>query len=298
VRSTRRIKHDERLREERDSSVSQEVLRSRRVGANAFGVLLILAFGFPVYWMVITAFKPTIDITSYTPKFVPTRPTLSHFDDAISKPGFTTYLRNSLVVAISTVALATFTGLLAALAVARLKWRGRRAYVLLILIAQSAPFEALMIPVFIIFRDANLLNRLPSLVLVYFAFSLPFTIWTLRSFVSQIPVDIEEAAMIDGCSRVGAYLRVVLPLLWPGLIATGIFSFITAWNEFLFALVIMQDHAKQTLPLWLSTFRTAFGDDWGGSMAASTLFTLPVLLFFLGVQHKLVSGLSSGAVKG
>ena len=272
--------------------------RSTQFLLNAVGVAVTLLVAFPVFWMASTAFKPTGDILSYTPHVLPWPLTLEHFHTAVTRPLFGNYLRNSLVVVWAAVVLSVLVAALAALAVARMRWRGRRAYVLLILLAQTAPLEALLIPAFLILRDAGLLNRLPALVATYFIITLPFTIWTLRGFVAAIPVELEEAAMTDGCTRLGAYRRVVFPLLAPGLVATSIFAFITAWNEFVFALVLMQEQAKLTLPVWLSTFRTAFGTDWGGTMAASTLFTLPVLIFFLSVQRRLVSGLSAGAVKG
>ncbi len=265
---------------------------------NVLGVAVALVVAFPVFWMASTALKPTGDILSYTPHVLPWPLTFEHFQTAVTKPFFVDYLRNSLLVVLAAVALSILTAALAALAVARLRWRGRRAYLLLIMLAQTAPFEALLIPAFLILRDAGLLNRLPALVLTYFMITLPFTVWTLRGFVAAIPVELEEAAMTDGCTRLGAYRRVVFPLLAPGLVATSVFAFITAWNEFMFALVLMQEQDKLTLPVWLATFRTAFGTDWGGTMAASTLFTLPVLVFFLIVQRRLVSGLSAGAVKG
>jgi N,N'-diacetylchitobiose transport system permease protein len=276
------------------------VIRSRgtRVLVNGLGVLVAVVMAFPVFWMASTALKPTGDILSYTPHVLPWPLTLDHFAAAVSKPFFADYLRNSLVVVLAAVALSIVTAALAALAVARMQWRGRRGYLLLIVLAQTAPLEALLIPAFLVLRDAGLLNQLPALVLTYLVVTLPFTVWTLRGFVAAIPVELEEAAMTDGCTRLGAYRRVVLPLLGPGLVATSVFGFITAWNEFMFALVIMQEQDKLTLPVWLSTFRTAFGTDWGGTMAASTLFTLPVLVFFLLVQRRLVSGLSAGAVKG
>jgi N,N'-diacetylchitobiose transport system permease protein len=161
-----------------------------------------------------------------------------------------------------------------------------------------APFEALLIPMYLMMRDLDLLNRLPALLLVYFATTLPFTAWTLKGFVQGVPIDLEEAAMVDGCGRWSAFRRVTLPLLGPGLVATSVFGFITAWNEFLYALVFMQDESKFTLPVWLSSFQSVFGTDWGGTMAASTLFTVPVLIFFLIVQRNMVSGLTAGAVKG
>jgi N,N'-diacetylchitobiose transport system permease protein len=272
--------------------------RSARVLVNALGIVVALVVAFPVLWMASTALKPSGDILTYTPHVLPWPLTLEHFQEAVSKPFFADYLRNSLVVVLTAVALSILTAALAALAVARMRWRGWRAYLLLIVLAQTAPLEALLIPAFLVLRDAGLLNQLPALVLTYVVVTLPFTIWTLRGFVAAIPVELEEAAMTDGCTRLGAYRRVVLPLLGPGLVATGVFGFITAWNEFMFALVIMQEQDKLTLPVWLATFRTAFGTDWGGTMAASTLFTLPVLVFFLIVQRRLVAGMSAGAVKG
>jgi N,N'-diacetylchitobiose transport system permease protein len=269
-----------------------------RALVNVLGLLVAVVMAFPVFWMASTALKPTGDILSYTPHVLPWPLTLEHFAAAVTKPFFVDYLRNSLVVVLAAVALSILVAVVAALAVARMRWRGRRAYLLLIVLAQTAPLEALLIPAFLVLRDAGLLNQLPALVLTYVVVTLPFTVWTLRGFVAAIPVELEEAAMTDGCTRLGAYRRVVLPLLGPGLVATSVFGFITAWNEFMFALVIMQEQDKLTLPVWLSTFRTAFGTDWGGTMAASTLFTLPVLVFFLLVQRRLVTGLSAGAVKG
>jgi N,N'-diacetylchitobiose transport system permease protein len=272
--------------------------RGGRTAVNLLGIAVALVMAFPVYWMAATALKPSGDILSTTPHVLPWPLTFEHFGTAVTRPFFVDYLRNSLVVVLAAVLLSILTAALAALAVARLRWRGRRAYLLLIVLAQTAPLEALLIPAFLVLRDAGLLNRLPALVLTYFVVTLPFTVWTLRGFVAAIPVELEEAAMTDGCTRLGAYRRVVFPLLAPGLVATSVFAFITAWNEFMFALVLMQEQNKLTLPVWLATFRTAFGTDWGGTMAASTLFTLPVLVFFLLVQRRLVAGMSAGAVKG
>jgi N,N'-diacetylchitobiose transport system permease protein len=272
--------------------------RLRRIAVNAIGLVTIIAFAFPVYWMASTAFKQPGDIQTYVPKFVPVPPTLDNFTTAVTRPYFPDYLRNSLVISISTVVLALVVGLLAAMAVARARFRGRRSFLLLVVVAQMAPFEALLIPMYLVLRQANLLNQIPALILTYFIFTLPFTIWALRGFIAGIPVDLEEAAMVDGANRFQAFWHVVLPLLAPGLVATSIFAFITAWNEFLYAYVLMRDTANFTLPVWLATFRTAFGTDWGGTMAASTLFTLPVLVFFLLIQNRMVGGVTAGAVKG
>ncbi|MBB1151870.1 MULTISPECIES: carbohydrate ABC transporter permease [Amycolatopsis] len=269
-----------------------------RVLVSVAGVLVALLFLFPTYWMFTTSLKTPGDVLSPKYDLIPTSATLSNFASALTKPGFVTYLTNSLIVTLGAVLAALVVGVLAAIPLARFRFRGRKGFLLLILVAQLAPLSALFIPMYLLMRDIGLLNTLPSLLLVYFATSLPFTVWMLYGFVNGIPYDLEEAAMIDGCSRVGAFRRVTLPLLGPGLVTTSVFSFITAWNEFLFALVFMRDQSKQTLPVWLSSFKTAFSIDWGGVMAASVIYAIPAVIFFLIVQRKLVSGMTAGAVKG
>ncbi|WP_406633067.1 carbohydrate ABC transporter permease [Amycolatopsis sp. WGS_07] len=269
-----------------------------RILVSIAGVLVALLFLFPTYWMFTTSLKTPGDVLSPKYDLIPTSATLSNFASALTKPGFVTYLSNSLIVTLGAVVAALIVGVLAAIPLARFRFRGRKGFLLLILVAQLAPLSALFIPMYLLMRDIGLLNTLPSLLLVYFATSLPFTVWMLYGFVNGIPYDLEEAAMIDGCSRVGAFRRVTLPLLGPGLVTTSVFSFITAWNEFLFALVFMRDQTKQTLPVWLSSFKTAFSIDWGGVMAASVIYAIPAVIFFLIVQRKLVSGMTAGAVKG
>jgi N,N'-diacetylchitobiose transport system permease protein len=270
----------------------------KRLALNTAGVLVAVLFAFPTYWMLTSAFKPSGELLTPDYDLVPLAVTLDNFVTAINQPGFTTHLTNSLIVTLGAVACSLVAGVLAAFPLARLRFRGRKGFLLLVLIAQMAPLEALFIPMFLLMQDAGLLNRLPSLLLVYFAITLPFTVWALRGFVQGIPYELEEAGMVDGLSRFGAFRRIVLPLLGPGLVATSVFAFITAWNEFLYALVFMRDSDKQTLPVWLSTFRTVFGTDWGGVMAASVLYALPALVFFLIVQRKLVAGATAGALKG
>jgi N,N'-diacetylchitobiose transport system permease protein len=273
-------------------------VKAKRVVANVVAVLVALLFAFPTYWMVTSGLKPRGQVLSTGFDLVPSSVTLQNFVTAWTKPYFLDALGNSLVVSLTAVAASLVVGLLAAVAMARLRFRGRRGFVLLMLVAQMAPFEALLIPMYLMMRDLDLLNQLPALILIYFAVTLPFCAWTLRGFVNGIPVELEEAAMVDGCGRWGAFRRVTLPLLGPGLVSTSVFAFITAWNEFLYALVLMRDAGRQTLPVWLSSFTSVFGTDWGGAMAASTLFTVPVLVFFLIVQRKMVTGVTAGAVKG
>ncbi|MFI5606480.1 carbohydrate ABC transporter permease [Amycolatopsis sp. NPDC051903] len=271
---------------------------TQRVTLSVLGILVALVFFFPTYWMFTTSLKTPGEVLSPAYDLIPTSATFANFVSALTKPGFVTYLSNSLIVTLGAVLAALVVGVLAAIPLARFRFHGRKGFLLLILVAQLAPLSALFIPMYLLMRDLGLLNTLPSLLLVYFATSLPFTVWMLYGFINGIPYDLEEAAMIDGCSRAGAFRRVTLPLLGPGLVTTSVFSFITAWNEFLFALVFMQDKPKQTLPVWLSSFKTAFSVDWGAIMAASVVYAVPALIFFLIVQRKLVSGLTAGAVKG
>ncbi|MEV6864301.1 carbohydrate ABC transporter permease [Streptosporangium subroseum] len=274
-------------------------MRPRRVLLNlaALGVLAVSVF--PVYWMVLTAFKPTTDILSETPTFWPAHPTLEHFTTAVGTPGFWTFWGNSLSITVGAVLLALVVALLAAFAVARMRWRGRRAFILMVFIAQMAPWEALLVSMYIVARDTGMLDKLSMLTLIYFMTTLPFTIVTLRGFIAAIPPELEEAAQMDGCSRTAAFRRVVLPLLAPGLMSTSLFGFITAWNEFAFAnALIIKNQADRTLPVWLSSFSNVFGTDWGATMAAATLFMLPVLAIFLVLQRRVTSGLIAGAVKG
>ncbi|MEZ0067343.1 N,N'-diacetylchitobiose transport system permease protein [Streptacidiphilus sp. MAP12-20] len=269
----------------------------RRVPLNAAAALFCLLWIFPVYWMVNTAFKPYGDILSPAPQFLPFPLSFANFADAIGKPGFLTDLRNSLVVTAAVVVLAVVVAFFAAVALTRLRFAGRRTFLIAVLVVQMVPLPALVIPVFLSLKSAHLLDNLLALVLTYAAIVLPFTIWTLRGFLHGIPVELEEAAMVDGAGRMTITRRILLPLVMPGVIATSVFAFITAWNDYLFANVLMKDQAHETLPVWLVSFSTATGTDYGGLIAASTLSALPVIVFFMLIQRRLVAGMTAGAVK-
>ena len=272
---------------------------SRRITLNILALGVFAFSVFPVYWMVLTAFKPTKDIQADTPSFFPTNITFSHFGTAVHADGFWLFWRNSAFVAISGVLLALVVACLAAFAVGRMRWKGRQAFILMVFVAQMTPWEALLIPMYVIARDTNMLDKLPMLTLIYFMMTLPFTIVTLRGFLNAIPVELEEAAQVDGCNQFQAFRRIVFPLLAPGLLSTSLFGFITAWNEFAFAnLLIIKEQNQRTLPVWLSSFSNTFGTDWGATMAAATLFMLPVLLIFLVLQGRVTTGVAAGAVKG
>jgi N,N'-diacetylchitobiose transport system permease protein len=229
---------------------------------------------------------------------VPTEWTLENFTFVLSEGGFGRYLRNSLIVAFAVVLASAVLALLAAVAVTRFKFRMRTQVLVMVLIVQMVPLEALVIPLFLQVRNLELLNTLIGLVVVYLAFSLPFAIWTLKAFVAAVPVELEEAAYLDGCSWWRMFRSVLLPLVAPGLVATSVFAFITAWNEFIFALTFMSDQQNYTVAVGLRRFFGQYGTDWGAVMAGSTLITLPVIVFFVVVQKRLTSGLVSGAVKG
>ncbi|MYX42074.1 ABC transporter permease subunit [Streptomyces sp. SID89] len=283
----------------RTAGQPSSVRRLRRLPLHTGAALTVLVCLFPVYWMAATAFKPSRDIQSASPQFVPHTWTLEHFRTAVHTAGFARFWCNSLLVTGGAVLLSLVVALGAAFAVARMRWRGRRQFVLAVFVAQMAPWESLIIPIYIIARDTDMLDRLLTLTLVYFMVTLPFTTIVLRGFIATIPPELEEAARVDGCTRFGAFRRIALPLLAPGLMATSLFGFITAWNEFAYAnFLIIKSQDNRTLPVWLSSFKNTFGTDWGATMAASTLFALPALAVFLLLQRHVTSGLAAGAVKG
>jgi N,N'-diacetylchitobiose transport system permease protein len=187
---------------------------------------------------------------------------------------------------------------LAALAVSRFRFRGRSLFIVLIVGIQMVPLAGLVIPLFRVLATAHLTNRIPGLVLAYLTFVLPFTVWTLRGFIINIPVELEEAALVDGCSRTSAFFRITLPLIAPGLVATGIFAFIQAWNDFLLAVTIMQNNKDYTATVWLSFFTNRQGTSYPQLMAGSTIIAAPVVVFFMAIQHRVATGLTAGAVKG
>jgi N,N'-diacetylchitobiose transport system permease protein len=271
----------------------------RRGGLNLVALLVFCVMAFPVFWMISTAFKPGVEITSYTPHWVPFHPTLVHFADAIHKPYFWNGVRNSLIVVTVVVALSMVCAFLSAVALAKFRFTGRTVFIVLVIVVQMLPPNALIIPLYVVLARYHQVNQLSGVIITYLTFVLPFSIWTLRGFILGIPRDLEEAAMVDGNSRFGAFVKILLPLVAPGLVATSIFAFIQAWNEFIFAYILLSDQQKQTLTVWLASFLgTSRGTDWGGLMAGATLTAIPVVIFFLIVQRRIAFGLTAGAVRG
>lgn len=267
--------------------------------SNSLAIVFCLVWIFPVYWMVNTALKPRAEAMTATPHFWPSSPTLHNFDVALNRTGFWTNLWNSLLVVGGTVIVAVVLGLFAAAAVSRFRFRGRRTVMVAILVAQMLPGTALLIPTFLVFNEAGLLGTYTGLILAYLALALPFSIWVMRGFFAAIPVEIEEAARLDGASTWQVLWKILFPLVLPGVIASSIFAFIAAWNDYLIAYTFMKDRGQYTLPVWLVSFTNpASGTDYSAQMAGSVIFSLPVVVFFLLIQRKLVSGMSAGAVKG
>ncbi|WP_202619285.1 carbohydrate ABC transporter permease [Ornithinimicrobium cavernae] len=270
--------------------------RSRLWGAVA--IALALVWIFPVYWVLNGALQPIEALRAPTPSFLPTDLNLDAFRRAIDDQ-FLASLRLSLSVTLIAVAAAVLCAFVAAVAISRFRFRGRVSFIIVVLTIQMIPPEALFISQYRMLNEWSLYNTVGGLSLLYVAAVLPFTVWLLRGFVDGVPVELEEAAMVDGCSRVRAFFTITFPLLAPGLIASGVFAFLQAWNEYTLAVVVMEPD-NRTLPLWLRGMTTVSNEaiDWPAVMAGSVLVAVPVIVFFLVVQTRMTAGLVSGAVKG
>lgn len=278
--------------------------RAKDAGWGLVAVVVFALFVFPVYWMLNTSFLPNDRIRGEEISFFPTPDvfTLDNYRSAMfseERAPFGPAVLNSMSATFLTLVVCLVIGFVASIALTRFTFKGRRTFIVLILVIQMIPGEAMIISLFRIIDGWALINTIIGLSLVYVAGVLPFTIWTLRGFVAGVPKELEEAAQIDGCSPAGAFWRVTFPLLAPGLVATGIFAFINAWNEFVMALVIMQRPDAMTLTLWLRTFlMVTQATNWGAVMAAAVLVAIPAVIFFLIVQGRMSGGLVAGAVKG
>ena len=273
--------------------------RARQTGWDIVGVLVFAVMVFPVFWMISTAFKPDDEIVSLNPTWLSLHPTLAHFRDAINRPYFWQDVKNSLIVVLATVIISIMLAFLAAVALARYRFRARTLFIVLVIGIQMLPQAGLIIPLYVVLARYHQVNALTGLVVTYMTFVLPFCVWMLRGFLLGIRKDLEEAAMVDGSTRLGVFVKILLPLMGPGLVATSVFAFITTWNEYIFARVLLNDQSKQTVTVWLSYFLgSSRHTDWGALMAASTLTAIPVVVFFLLVQRRIAFGLTSGAVRG
>ena len=276
------------------------MIRVKRLTKYVVVTAALLATVAPVYWLITISFKHEIDQFAVPPKWFSFSPTLEHYADAFIARSFGQYLLNSLLVAVASTICALVIGTLAAYSLARFRLPRNldRKLALWILSTRMFPAIVTAVPLFLIMRDLRLVNTRASLVIVYTAFNLPFVVWMMRGFFAEVPRDLEEAAIIDGDSRLGALWRVVLPLVTPGLAATAVFCLIVSWNEFLFALVLTQTNEAMTLPVGIAGRVTQYGIQWGAMSAAAVVAMIPILAFALSAQKYLVRGLSLGAVKG
>jgi ABC-type glycerol-3-phosphate transport system permease component len=274
---------------------------ARNLGTVIAYVILIALLFFalaPVALMIGTAFKPNFEIFQVPPRWLPRAPTLSNFQKVVFNSGIPRYALNSVIIATLTTFAALVLGTLAGYGFSRFKFQGNRALSLFMLLGQLLPLIALIVPFFQIFDAVGLLDTKIGIALAHLTTALPLVTWMSASYFSTIPVELDEAAIIDGCTRMQALRKVVLPVALPGIISIALFAFLMSWNEFVLASVLTNTDNSKTLPIGLSEFATMFTVDWGSTMAAAFLMAVPVVAVFLAFQKQFVRGLSAGAVKG
>jgi multiple sugar transport system permease protein len=269
------------------------------LGSVALWLLVLIVIG-PLVWAVLSSFKPDAETSRFPPTILPQHPTFENYVRLFQVLPFATFFRNSLFVATATSVVTIALAGTAAYSTARFRSRVAETTSAIGLVAYMLPGILIVVPVFAVARAVHALDSLPSLVAIYTAYFVPFGVWQLRSYFAGIPIELEDAAMVDGASRLEAFYMVILPQALPGLIATGIWTFTVAWNEYLFASLLLYTQQNQTLSIGLATVLVGENNlySWGVLMAACTLMTVPVMFIFMVIQRSLVAGLSSGAVKG
>lgn len=261
-------------------------------------VFLVVVSLFPFVWMAISSIKTLGELYTIPPSWWPTMPTLENYRTVLFESNIPRYFLNSVIISVGSTALALILAIFASYGFARFEFRGKPWLQSFVLIGQLLPTAAIIVPLFITLRVLGLVNTYWGLILVYMIITLPLATWMLTSYFKAIPVELEEAAIIDGASRLGVLFRITLPLSTPGIVAVLVYAFVTTWNEFIFALAFATDSSVKTLPIGLSEFSTEFNTDWGAVMAASLVMTVPIALLFLSMQKLFVGGLTAGATKG
>jgi len=260
-------------------------------------VLLVVCL-FPFLWMGLSSIKMLNELYTIPPRWWPDHPTLANYHKVLFESRIPRYFLNSIIISVGSTGLALILAVFAANGFARFRFRGQSFWQACILIGQLLPTAAIIVPLFITLRVLGLVNTYWGLILVYMIITLPLSVWMLTSYFKAIPIELEEAAIIDGASRLGILFRITLPLSMPGIVAVLVYAFITTWNEFIFALCFATDSRVKTLPIGLAEFSTEFNTDWGAVMAASMVMTIPIALLFLVFQKHFVGGLTAGATKG
>jgi multiple sugar transport system permease protein len=261
-------------------------------------VVLVFVCLFPFLWMALSSIKTLRELYTVPPVWFPEVPTLANYVKVLFASNIPRYFLNSTVISLGSTAIALCLAIFASYGFARFRFRGKAGFQAFILVGQLLPTAAIIVPLFITLRAFGLVNTYLGLILIYTIITLPLSVWMLTSYFRAIPLELEEAAIIDGASRLGILFRITLPLSLPGLVAIIVYAFVTTWNEFIFALVFAEDYRVKTLPIGLAEFSTEFNTDWGAVMAASVIMTLPVAILFLAMQRLFVGGLTAGAVKG
>jgi N,N'-diacetylchitobiose transport system permease protein len=273
-------------------------VRAGRIIIAVIAVIFGLIWLFPVYWMVNNSLLTSDQIFGTSPHLVPFGGSIANYARVLTDSSFWSAMRMSLTIALIVSILGIVVGFFASLALSRFRFRSRTSLIIAVLIIQMLPAEALFISQYKMLDGWGLLNSITGMTILYLGANVPFTVWMLKGFVDGVPVELEEAAMLDGCSRMGAFLRITFPLLGSGIVASSIFAFLACWNEYTLALIALTTNNSYTLPIWLAGFTSALaGTDWGGVMAGSTLMAIPVIVLFMFVQGRMATGLTAGAVK-
>jgi len=279
-------------------SHNPELAKAPSVWSYVILVLAGLIAIFPVFWIFSTSLKPAAEVLSPELSILPKTFTLENYESVLAGGAFWGWMLNSVMIALFTTLIGMILASTTAYAMSRFAFWGKRPVLFAFLVAQMFPGAILIVPLYNIMKELGLLNTFTGLILAYSTLSLPFCVWMLKGFFDAIPTSLEEAAMIDGMSAFGTFLRIILPLSLPGLAVTGFFSFITAWNEFMFALTFMTGESHYTLPVGLRTYVFEFNTAWHLMAAGAIIVTIPVLAVFLVAQRFLISGLTAGGVKG
>ncbi|TCT33007.1 carbohydrate ABC transporter permease [Martelella mediterranea] len=263
----------------------------------AVAVVVVITM-FPFLWMLISSFKGLSELYTVPPTWIPETPSWTNYMKVLFDSNVPRYFLNSVIISAGSTAIALALAILASYGFARFKFRGKSLAISMIIVGQLLPTAAIIVPLYVVLNWLGLLNTYLGLILAYLILTLPLSVFMLISYFRGIPVELEEAAIVDGASRLGALLRITLPLSLPGVVAVIVYAFVTTWNEFIFALCFAIDSSTKTLPIGLSEFTTEFNTDWGAVMAASVIMTVPIAILFLAMQKLFVGGLTAGGTKG
>jgi multiple sugar transport system permease protein len=271
----------------------------KKIAFNLFAWSIVLAVAFPLFWMVVTSVKPGFELFRRPPTILPETWTLEHYWKLLSETNFLVYFRNSIILSTATTLVVVSIATLGAFSLVRFKYRGRESLAFLVLFTYLLPSVVLIIPLYLLLVGLGVSNTIFSLVIAYTTFALPYALWLLRSFMAGIPEDLESAALCDGATRMGAFRDVILPQLLPGIISTALFTFILSWNEYLYALVLVNSDSSRPLTTGvMNMLISSFNIEWSLLMAASVMMSVPLIIVFAFLQSYLTRGFGAGGVKG